>query len=73
MNEAAYFVQDRALTLIGDAKIHPATYPAAIRWLDLAGRWAEKRGLPELRAAIRAARFKILTRSFDTRHNHEHA
>lgn len=40
MTETAYFIHDRAIALMVDAKIHPATVPAAIRYMDLAYRWA---------------------------------
>lgn len=61
MNETAYFIKDRALALVGDAKIHPATYPAAINWLDLAHRWAEARDITELVKAVVDAKIAIFT------------
>jgi hypothetical protein len=62
MTDTAYFIQDRALTLIGDARF-PVAYEGAIRWLELAERWAEKRGFTELQETINAAKEKMFENS----------
>jgi hypothetical protein len=54
MNDNAYFIKDRALTLVGDAKIHRATAPVALIWLRRAGSWAERHGQTELADELKA-------------------
>lgn len=61
MDTTAYFIKDRALSLAYEAVKFPATGPAALRWLNLAQRWAGSRGLAELAQAVSAARIAILT------------
>ena len=49
---AAHFIQDRALALVGYARMFPTVSPAVFRWLELARRWAKKHGNTELEQAI---------------------
>lgn len=49
---AAHFIQDRALALVGDARMFPTVSPAVFRWMELARRWAQQHGYPELEQAI---------------------
>ena len=59
------FIRDRARTLVEDARVHPDTLPAAVRWLDLAETWAGKRGLEALVRTLRRAKFVIHVRAFN--------
>lgn len=68
MTETAYFIHDRALALMVDAKIKPATAPAAIRYLDLAFRWANVKGESDLLPVILGVKHAISERA--QRHSH---
>ena len=68
MTETAYFIHDRALALRSDAKIHPATAPAAIRYLELAQRWANAKGESDLLPVIIGVKYAISERA--QRHSH---
>lgn len=59
MTMTEHFIADRALALMGDAKIYPATAPTILRWLALAKRWAYAHGSSELLAKILGAEYAV--------------
>lgn len=55
MNEIAYFIEDRAMSLSYEGAHFQSIAPEALAWLRLAMAWAKRNGMHCLENRIRAA------------------
>lgn len=60
MNATAYFIHDRALSLVYEARRYPETINTILAWFSLAEDCAKKRGLKRLVEELRSMQSRIV-------------